>query len=142
MGAWDGAAEADGRAGTATWTAAPYRALWARYAPWFEQLATAGWEPVTDATSSNAAVWVERFGPGPGGAVYLTLRNPTANDERTAVTVDLAALGLPPGVAAVEELTGARIAMTGSSNGQARSASVVVPANSTRVLRVEPTGSA
>jgi hypothetical protein len=142
MGAWDGAAEADGRAGTATWTAAPYRALWARYAPWFEQLATAGWEPVTDATSSNATVWVERFGSGSGGVVYLTLHNATGEGQRTAVTVDLDALGLPPGMAAVEEITGARIAVTGSSVGQARTASFVVPANGTRLLRIEPAGSA
>jgi hypothetical protein len=141
MGAWDGASEADGMAGAASWTAAPYRAKWERYAPWFDQLARAGWEPVTDATSSNANVWVERFGSAAGGALFLTLRNQTEQDQEATVTVDSAALGVSGGLEASEQLTGAALTVTRAPDGLTASVHLNVPADATRLLRLELPGS-
>jgi hypothetical protein len=137
MGAWDGASEADGAAGAAAWTAAPYRGLWARYAPWFDQLARAGWQPVTDATSSDPAVWVERFGTAADGAVYFTVRNQSATDRDTTVTVDLGALGATAVARAVEELTGAALSAADGASGTSASFRVTVPAGATRLLRLD-----
>jgi hypothetical protein len=142
MGAWDGAAEADGRAGAATWTAAPYRALWIRYAPWFDQLASAGWEPVTEATSSTADVWVERFGSlDEGDGLFLTLRNESDRDRDATITLDEAGLGGSGPLDGVEELTGSRLTVTASPDGRTASVRVAVPAGSTRLVMLRPPGS-
>lgn len=70
------------------------RDLFRKYLPLVQTLAMAGWEPVTHARSSHERVFVERFGPGEDGVVWLTLLNEDAAPYPTTVTVDAAALGL------------------------------------------------
>ena len=41
------------------------RPLFKRYIPLIRRLNTAGWQPITYATSSDASVYVERYGSGP-----------------------------------------------------------------------------
>jgi hypothetical protein len=74
------------------------RALFKKYQPLIKSVAEAGWQPVTHARCDNPRVFVERFGPRTGGAVYLTLFNDTATPQSGTLTVDIAALGFtqPP----------------------------------------------
>lgn len=66
------------------------RPLFRRYVPVIRRVAEAGWEPVTGAASSDAAVWVERFGAG--DEVFLTAFNPGTTALAAEVTVDLVRL--------------------------------------------------
>lgn len=70
------------------------RDLFRRYLPLCRTLAAAGWEPVTFARSSDPHVFVERFGPGRDGLVYLTLLNEDTHSRSATVTLDLRGLGL------------------------------------------------
>jgi hypothetical protein len=60
------------------------RAVFKEYVPIIKAVAEAGWQPVTLATSDNPEVWVERFG-NPGQAVYLTLRNASAEPQNARI---------------------------------------------------------
>jgi hypothetical protein len=57
------------------------RPLFKKYLPILRRVAEAGWQPVTGATCDNPAIFVERFGPGAGGTVFLTLFNDTAQPQ-------------------------------------------------------------
>src|SRR5439155_25607400 len=107
MGAWNARVEADGGSAWPTWTDPADTALWSRYAALFRELASAGWQPVTDARSSNPNVWVERFGSLADRSLRLTLRNETPTEQDTTITVDLspAGLGPAPSLRGFEELT-------------------------------------
>ncbi len=70
------------------------RHLFKRYIPIVKRVAEAGWEPLTHARSSNAKVYVERFGPDRAGNVYLTVLNDSAETEKATITVQLEPLGL------------------------------------------------
>ncbi len=58
------------------------RPLFKKYVPLCKRVAEAGWEPITDATTDDERVYVERFGDR-----YLTLFNDS--DETRTVTVTL-----------------------------------------------------
>ncbi|HUS79841.1 MAG TPA: hypothetical protein VM283_01155, partial [Armatimonadota bacterium] len=76
---------------------APIAALNTRYVPVLQRITAAGWHPVTRARSSDADVWLERWGPGEDGSVYLTVYN-AATEQRTAtITVEVGELGLEGG---------------------------------------------
>ncbi len=59
------------------------RPLFLRYVPLCRQVAQAGWEPVTNATSSDPHVYVERFGDR-----YLTVSNDSPDRRTTEITLD------------------------------------------------------
>ncbi len=82
------------------------RVLFKRYQPLIKQVAEAGWRPETGAESDNPQVWLERFGPTPGGVVYLTAFNATAQRQPARVRVDSATEGLAGRWDARELLTG------------------------------------
>jgi len=69
------------------------RAVFKKYSPLLRQLAEAGWEPVTHAACDNAKILVERFGPVPDGAVFLTLLNDTTEAQTGMLQADSKALG-------------------------------------------------
>ncbi len=65
----------------------PLRPLYRRYMPLFRALATAGWEPIPEASAQPEHVLVERFGQLEQGPLYLVVHNPSA--ESAAATVRL-----------------------------------------------------
>jgi len=66
--------------------------LMAQYAEPLQQLAAAGWEPVTYARVEPAELRIERFGSGK--RVFLVVHNPAEQPAGATVAVDWAALGL------------------------------------------------
>ena len=70
------------------------RELHRKYLPLVKTLAAAGWEPVTHARSSNAKVFVERYGPDAAGILWLTLLNEEGAPQDTTLAIDAEALGL------------------------------------------------
>ncbi len=53
------------------------RELFKKYIPLVKRVAEARWQPLTLARCDNPRIYVERFGPDPGGTVYFTLLNDT-----------------------------------------------------------------
>ncbi len=90
------------------------RPLFKKYVPLVKSVAEAGWQPVTGATCDNPGIFVERFGPDAGGAVYLTLMNERAQPQKGTVTVDTAALGLNGRLAVQELVLGTRLTPMGT----------------------------
>ena len=115
------------------------RDLFVKYMPKIIALNQAGWEPVTHASTNNSLVYIERYGSG--NCFYLTLRNMTAQEANVTASVDLVSLGLPVGNAysATEWLTNSAVATALSGNRLALS--LTMPAESTRIVRVELTNS-
>jgi hypothetical protein len=87
------------------------RPLFKKYLPLIKRVAEAGWQPVTHATSDNAAILVERFGPDAAGTVYFTVFNDTAREQGGMVKCDFKALRLPRDVAGKELITGTSVAL-------------------------------
>jgi hypothetical protein len=73
-------------------------------------VAEAGWQPVTYAEGSDPDVWVERFGPGEDGAVYLTVFNGVAEERACTINCPVQPLGLRPGEAIVDITDGSTVA--------------------------------
>ncbi len=73
---------------------APVAALNNKYVPTLQKMTGAGWQPVTQARSSDPEVWLERWGPGADGAVYLSIYNSAADERAVSVTVAAGELGL------------------------------------------------
>ncbi len=108
------------------------RPLFRKYVPLIRQVAEAGWQPVTGAAFDPPQVLVERFGPGPDGVTYLTLRNDSANPQDGLLTlVEPSATGLSHG-AATELVSGERLARR--RGGWA----VGIGADATAVVRIAP----
>ncbi len=61
------------------------RPLFRRYVPLCKRVAEAGWEPITQARSSDEHVYVERFGAADRGSRYLTVFNDSP--QRRTVTI-------------------------------------------------------
>jgi hypothetical protein len=89
------------------------RDLFRKYIPVIRRLNLAGWEPVTQASTSQAdTVLIERFGHWSDGELFFTLRNTKAERQNVTVRVEALALGVPP--------TGsARLVATDVLSGQA-----------------------
>jgi len=114
------------------------RDLYIKYIPKIIALNEAGWEPKTYATSSSAEVFVERYGGGED--FYITLRNDASVNRTPTISVDVQSLGLPASdVYNVNEwLEGAVV--TKAMNGGKLQLTLLVPADSTRILHVTSTG--
>lgn len=94
------------------WTPELYnrdRPLWRRYIPIIKALAAAGWEPITHARSTNAAVHVERFGRA-GGPLFLTVYNDSPQAQTAAVGLDPNGLQLTNSIL-WDAMTGAQVAL-------------------------------
>lgn len=59
------------------------RALFKKYIPWCKKLSEAGWEPITNAKSSDEHVYLERFGKN-----YFTIFNDSNDEKRTSIQFD------------------------------------------------------
>src|SRR5262249_31941486 len=62
------------------------RSLFRKYAPLCKLVAEAGWEPITEARSSDERVHVERFGDR--FPRYLTVFNDSPERRTTTITLD------------------------------------------------------
>ncbi len=65
---------------------ARHRPVFERFVPLIQEVAEAGWRPLTFATSDNPAVWLERFGES--DTLYLTAFNPGPDTARATITLD------------------------------------------------------
>lgn len=121
------------------WSDQGLRKVYARYSPLLEELAVAGWEPVTNARSSNPDVWLERFGHASKNTLHLTIRNDTESNHDYTLTVDLDKDGLK----SVRNLTAREMIMDESvdvelnSDGTQATLSGTIPAGSTRMVRFD-----
>ncbi len=104
------------------------------YQPLVQTLAAAGWEPLTWARSSSDSVFVERFGPGEDGVLWLTLLNEDAQPHATTLTIDARALGLSRDVRCMDVLSGSAIELA-RRNGQL-TAQIEVEADGVMMLQV------
>ncbi|GAA1931565.1 hypothetical protein [Nocardioides marmoribigeumensis] len=111
---------------TGRWTD-EQRTAFAACTPLFDDLAVAGWRPVTLARSSDPQVWLERFGDPGSARWFLTLRNESGQDRVATVTLDRSA-GVPASL--VERVTSSALTPVG------RTFTVPVPAGSTRLVQV------
>ena len=137
-GAFDAETEADANGSEATWSTPENAKLWARYAPLTKEVAVAGWQPVTDASSSNPDVWVERYGSMATYDLHFTLRNDTKEPQRLTLMIDLGALGAngAEAVRATEMITGASLQVVFDDQTRVATLTASIPATSTRVLSV------
>jgi len=76
------------------------RPFFKKYIPIIKQIASAGWQPVTFASSNVPSVRVERFGNA--GDLYFTIRNNGNQDAKCIVTPDLSALKISGKLSATE----------------------------------------
>jgi len=114
---------------------APVRALNDRFVPVLRAITGAGWQPVPHTRSSDPDVWLERWGPGSDGRVYLTVYN-SGDEERTAtLTIDAASLDLGGATLRLEDrLSSAE--WSAPVDGASCKVRVPVPAEQVRVLRL------
>jgi hypothetical protein len=111
------------------------RPLFKIYVPLIQALSAAGWEPLTGAWSSDAGVYLERWGAWPG-PLYLTLRNTTDAAAAVTITLDREALGLAASSATVRSwLLGAAAAPLA---GEDTTVSVALPAQEVEMLELLP----
>jgi hypothetical protein len=75
-------------------------------------VAEAGWQPVPHAACDNDRIWVERFGPDAGGAVYFTLFNDSAERQTGVLRADTSALRMTGRLGAQELVSGTTLDKT------------------------------
>ncbi|MGC9004618.1 MAG: hypothetical protein ACP5KZ_07970 [bacterium] len=82
------------------------RELFKKFLPLIIEIARAGWEPLTYATSDNERVYIERYGRASEGNLYFTVFNDGKERERFRLAFDLKALGLKGKIKVREMLSG------------------------------------
>lgn len=110
------------------------RDLHAKYQPLVQTLAAAGWEPLTHVRSSDPRVFVERYGPGADGIVWLTLLNEDGQAHSTTLTIDAAALQLDASVRCTDLVSGQAVELSGA--GDTRIVALDVPADGVMMLQL------
>ncbi|HUT90801.1 MAG TPA: carbohydrate binding domain-containing protein [Thermoguttaceae bacterium] len=114
---------------------APVRALNDRFVPALRAITRAGWQPIPHAWASDPDVWLERWGPGSDGEVYLTAYNSAGEERTTTLTVDAASLDLAGATLRLDDrLSSAQ--WNAPFDGGSCTASVTIPAEQVRVLRL------
>jgi len=81
------------------------RPLFKRYIPIIKRIAEAGWEPLTGFRADDTRVFLERFGPGEDGRLYLTAMNSSSARVKTIVTAPRREIG-GVDITSVENLLG------------------------------------
>lgn len=116
------------------------RPLFKKYVPLVRTLNQAGWQPLSHATSSHPAIYVERYGHG--NPLYLTLRNDGSNAAAGTVTLNTTAVGLLGGGRLdIRDQIGAGIQQIDYS-GESASIPVTLPAQGVQMLRIAQTSPA
>lgn len=80
------------------------RALFVKYVPIIKQVAEAGWEPKTFASSSNNSIYVERYGTG--STAYLTIENDSTTANIATITINPSEMGLSGQLTALDLVSG------------------------------------
>jgi hypothetical protein len=111
------------------------RPLFRKYLPLIKRVAEAGWQPVTEARCDNPSIFLERFGPDAGGAVYFTVMNESARLQRGGVTISSSALKLGGRVVLQEMVSGRPLGLAG------RRIPVTLGPQETWAVQVTPAGS-
>ncbi len=57
------------------------RPLFKKYLPIIQEVAEAGWQPITHTQSNQESIWIERFGPSKEGIIYLTVMNAVTDSK-------------------------------------------------------------
>ena len=131
-GIWPGPDKWNFNSRTPPWYDNPaYSTLYTKYGNLLERLADAGWEPITMARSSNANVWLERYGSTVEDDLHIAIRNSTASSQTATVTVkfqDGSAGASPDEVVRNATLSGV------TNNGTTGTFTVTVPAGVTLLV--------
>ena len=114
---------------------APVRALNDRFVPALRAITRAGWQPIPHARASDPEVWLERWGPGSDGEVYLTVYNSAGEERACTLTIDAASLGLTGARLRIEDRLSSGEWLGPVANGSCL-VSVTIPAEQVRVLRL------
>lgn len=109
---------------------AKIRPLYAKRMPILVEINTAGWRPLTLASSSNENVWLERFGDGE--MIYLTVFNPTSEPQSAEITMDKRA-GMTAKSGLLEMVEGEK---TGLSGAESPSFNVKLGPEDLRVFKI------
>ncbi len=112
---------------------APVADLNNRFVPVLRAITGAGWQPITYARSSDADVWLERWGPDEEGAVYLTVYNSAGDERRATLSIEAGNLGLEGATLRLEDRLSDAAWEAAIEEGSA-SVEVPVPAQQVRVL--------
>jgi hypothetical protein len=70
------------------------RSLFQQYIPLIKSEVTAGWQPVTYASSSDPKTFLERFGNPTAGKFYVSAQNTGTSTSTPQITIDGAGLGI------------------------------------------------
>lgn len=82
------------------------RSLFLRYVPLIRELSTAGWEPITRATSSHPQMLVERYGSDPQSGLYFAIHHDGEGWGEALIEIDVHALSLTNRVRLLDVMTG------------------------------------
>jgi hypothetical protein len=104
------------------------RPFFKKYIPIIQEVAGAGWEPITAATSNSELVKVERFGGG--DKLFFTIRNLSDKDISCEVALDLQELGISRGFKASEIVDGQEVKCDGDR------INITVPAGRTYAIKI------
>ena len=114
---------------------APVAALNRRFVPVLQAITAAGWQPITHARSSEEDVWVERWGTGEKGELYLSLYNSAKDARNTVLDIAASELGLKGTKLSLADRLSRDTWSTPLRSGQA-SLNLSVASQQTRVLRI------
>ncbi len=70
------------------------RELFVRFIPIIRQVASAGWQVLTEAGCDDDTIWVERFGDAAGGNLHFTIFNSSQSKREAKVRIAARKLGL------------------------------------------------
>jgi len=116
-----------------------YRSLYQQYMPVLNTLDDAAWQPITAARSSNADIYVERFGPDDNDVIYLVARA-VSKRASTDITVYSDDLGWPanPDVTVTELLYGGSVSTSYDGDGNLVISTGTITRKDNRVYKLVP----
>jgi|WetSurMetagenome_2_1015567.scaffolds.fasta_scaffold00535_11 hypothetical protein len=106
------------------------RPFFKKYIPVIKQIAGAGWEPVTHASSNSSAIRIERFGSS--GKLFFTVRNTGKEDISCIVLLDSSKLGISDKFSAFEMIGGQSVKTEGNH------LYLKIPSGRTQAIRIGP----
>ncbi|MEO7119311.1 MAG: hypothetical protein ABIZ34_10110 [Candidatus Limnocylindrales bacterium] len=136
-GIWPGPDRWNSGTATTWWRNQKYIDLYAHYGELLRTLSASGWEPITNASSARATVWLERYGKASDDDLVIALRNGGNATKSVTITVRFDRDGLSGGI---EPATMARELVTDQSvsfsdpNGHVGTFTITIPARTTRLV--------